>query len=386
MSRLLLALGAAVAAALLAVPLGAALLLTAISTPAVAHTIDCAPTVVATAPATPPPSMPSTPPVTGPSAPGPAEGGLEEGGLGFDLPPAGGPRGMSLSVAAAPIPARTEQLYRDAGRDYRLPWTLLAGIGMAQTRHGRTPATTGTGPMGVPAALFTAHATDGDGDGHAEATSAADSAATTAVALLATGVTAGPHGLRAALDQWRHADTWVNDVWVNDVLAYAHAYGGGTVLGDVTDCGAGGTGNPDLPPLTSDRAGAVLAWAASHVGDTYRMGAVGPHAWDCSSFSQNAFAEIGIRMPRTAEAQRNWLAAGNGFPVAAGSEQPGDLIFWDSYLGPHRIGHVMIVWDPATQRTVEAHGRASGVGHFSYAAGPGHHIFEIWRIGDLTSS
>ncbi|MFZ0158706.1 MAG: hypothetical protein WAL50_06720, partial [Kineosporiaceae bacterium] len=83
MSRLLLALGAAAAAALLSVPLGAALLLTAISTPAVAHTIDCAPTVVATAPAPSPSSTPSTPPAIGPSAPGPADDVLEEGGLGF---------------------------------------------------------------------------------------------------------------------------------------------------------------------------------------------------------------------------------------------------------------------------------------------------------------
>jgi hypothetical protein len=25
----------------------------------------------------------------------------------------------------------------------------------------------------------------------------------------------------------------------------------------------------------------------------------------------------------------------------------------------------------------------AGVGHFSYANGPSHHIFEIWRVGNL---
>jgi hypothetical protein len=34
-------------------------------------------------------------------------------------------------------------------------------------------------------------------------------------------------------------------------------------------------------------------------------------------------------MPRTASAQRRWLAADNGTPHPS----LGDLIFWDSYLG-----------------------------------------------------
>ena len=382
MNKIAVGLGGAVAAALLAVPLGAAVLVTTISAPAAARVIDCAvdPGVRSTA-GIPPTPTPGDPAASTPAASTPAPEGLEEGGLGFDLPPPGAVRAVSGSLPAAPIPVRTERLYRDTAQAYRLPWTLLAGIAMTQTRHGRTVAPTGPGLLGVPGQLFTAHATDGDGDGRVQASGAADSAATAAVALLAGGVTAGPSGLRLALYQWSP-----HEAWVDDVLAYAHAYGGGIVLGDASDCGAGGTGNPDLPPLTGDRLAVVLAWAGAHVGDAYVMGATGPRAWDCSSFSQNAFRQVAISMPRTAEAQRNWLAAGNGFAVRPGSEQPGDLIFWDSYLGPHRIGHVMIVWDPATRTTVEAHGRASGVGHFPYATGPAHHIFQIWRIGDLTTT
>ena len=113
------------------------------------------------------------------------------------------------------------------------------------------------------------------------------------------------------------------------------------------------------------------------------FGANGPDAWDCSSFTQHAYAQIGLRMPRTAAAQRNWLAAGNGYRVPPGTEQPGDLIFWDSYLGPARIGHVMIVWNPATRTTIEARSSRTGVGRFSYSGGPAHSIYEIWRVGDL---
>jgi hypothetical protein len=43
----------------------------------------------------------------------------------------------------------------------------------------------------------------------------------------------------------------------------------------------------------------------------------------------------------------------------------------------------MIIWNPANKTTIEARGTRAGVGHFSYANGPSHHIFEIWRVGNL---
>ena len=126
----------------------------------------------------------------------------------------------------------------------------------------------------------------------------------------------------------------------------------------------------------------LLAWGQSHVGEPYIFGATGPHAWDCSSFARGAYAQVGIGLPRTAQAQRNWLAGGHGHLVPLGAERPGDLIFIDSYLGRRTVGHVMIVWDPATRTTIEARSTTAGVGHFSY--GPaGHTIFEIWRATGL---
>ena len=85
-------------------------------------------------------------------------------------------------------------------------------------------------------------------------------------------------------------------------------------------------------------------------------------------------------MLRTATAQRAWLAAGHGTRINPDHEEPGDLIFWDYYLGPNHIGPVMIIWKPAKQTTIEARGTREGVGHFSYANGPRHDIFEIWRV------
>jgi hypothetical protein len=122
---------------------------------------------------------------------------------------------------------------------------------------------------------------------------------------------------------------------------------------------------------------AVLVWARARGGLPYRMGAAGPDAWDCSSFTQAAYTRVGVQMPRTAQQQRDWLAAGHGTPVAPGSEQPADLIFWDSYLGPTTIGHVVLVDDPARRRTVEAHNTRAGTGYFAYH--PNHQRYEIWR-------
>jgi hypothetical protein len=43
----------------------------------------------------------------------------------------------------------------------------------------------------------------------------------------------------------------------------------------------------------------------------------------------------------------------------------------------------MIVWNPANKTTIEARGTRAGVGQCSYADGPRHRIFEIWRVGNL---
>ena len=301
-----------------------------------------------------------------------------EGGIGFALPRAGTPRLNSLATPAARIPAPIKSLYVAAGKKYQLPWTLLAGIGMEETAHGRTTATSTAGARGLMQflpATFAAHGVDGDGDGRTSITSDADSVFSAANYLTRSGVTKGETGVRAALFAYNHA-TW----YVNDVLYYAHAYGGGTVLGDPTNCPVTQAGNPARTPLARATVAKVLGWATSHTGDRYVFGANGPTAWDCSSFTQAAYRRARLNLPRTAGAQRDWLAAGHGTRIPPGRERPGDLIFWDSYLGPNAIGHVVIVADPGRRTTIEAKNPRAGVGSFTYTL-TGHAIFEIWRLG-----
>ena len=305
-----------------------------------------------------------------------------EGGIGYDLPQPE-VRQDSLRNPPLPIPAEIQQLYESAAAEYGLPWTLLAGIGMEETAHGRNTATSSAGAQGLMQfmpATFATYGVDGDGDGAADIHNLADSAFSAANYLVASGALKGVDGVRQALYAYNHAD-W----YVGDVLYYADAYGGGTVLGSTTSCPPG-SGNPNLPPLSDDRIAQVLNWAGAQTGKPYVMGATGPDAYDCSSLVQSAYARIGISMPRTAQSQRDWLAAGNGYQVTPGQEQPGDLVFISSYLGPNQIGHVAIVWNPADQETIEAASTDQGVIDGSYAGWSTLPIFEIWRVGNLLSS
>lgn len=129
------------------------------------------------------------------------------------------------------------------------------------------------------------------------------------------------------------------------------------------------------------RLSALLTVAHDELGEPYDWGADGPNVWDCSSFVRHAYSEVGIGMPRTARAQRDWMAEGHGVPVKAGEEQPGDLVFWDDYLGPDEIGHVAMVWDPDVSSTIEA--RTPETGFYRYKTAQDHSRFEVWRVAEL---
>lgn len=308
--------------------------------------------------------------------------GAAEGGIGFELPQPE-VRKDSLTNEPLPIPAVIEQFYRAAATEYGLPWTLLAGIGMAETAHGRITATSSAGAQGLMQfmpATFTAYGIDGDDDGTADILNSADSIYSAANYLVASGALKGADGIEQALFAYNHAD-W----YVGDVLYYAHAYGGGTVMGTLTDCPPG-QGNPNLTPLAADRVAQLVAWAEAQVGKAYVTGGVGPDAYDCSGLVQTGFARVGVTMPRTAQAQRDWLAAGNGYQVSLGQEQPGDVLFTSSYLGPNQIGHTGIITDPSTGTSVEAATTELGVIHNTYTGYQGMPIFELWRVGNLVES
>ncbi|MDQ2722566.1 MAG: C40 family peptidase, partial [Actinomycetota bacterium] len=104
---------------------------------------------------------------------------------------------------------------------------------------------------------------------------------------------------------------------------------------------------PALPPGSSSGAGALQA-ALSKLGSPYVYGATGPNAFDCSGLTQWAFKQVGISIPRTAEAQ-----AGSGTPVSRDQLQPGDLVFFYSpvshvgiYAGNGNVVHASTEGQP----------------------------------------
>lgn len=164
----------------------------------------------------------------------------------FALPKWGTPRYQSLTSPAQTIPARIKALYVAAGNRYRVPWELLAGIGMAETRHGRNNHTSSAGAQGLMQFMpgtFAAYGVDGDGDGRRSIHSDADSIYSAANYLVRSGVRSGQAGVIRALWAYNRSISYRNDV-----LFYAWSYAGkaGAVVeaGDPSDCfGLGG----DLP-------------------------------------------------------------------------------------------------------------------------------------------
>ena len=180
---------------LLGVPLGAALIIATIATPAAASA-DVSPCATVG-----------------------ADGTLD---VLEPLPAPGDERRASLTNPPTDIPATILALYQQAAAAHGLPWPLLAGVGMAETNHGRLTATSSAGAQGLMQflpATFAAYGVDGDGDGRVEITSDADSIHSAANYLAALGATDGDDGVRRSLFGYNRA-TW----YVNDVLAYAQHY------------------------------------------------------------------------------------------------------------------------------------------------------------------
>ncbi|WP_425279303.1 C40 family peptidase [Corynebacterium bovis] len=96
---------------------------------------------------------------------------------------------------------------------------------------------------------------------------------------------------------------------------------------------------PDAAPAPApDDAGpgaAAVAAARSVLGTPYRWGGTSPDTgFDCSGLTSWAWAQAGVTLPRTADAQTV------GRPVGREELRPGDLVVWD--------GHVALVSGPDT--------------------------------------
>lgn len=102
----------------------------------------------------------------------------------------------------------------------------------------------------------------------------------------------------------------------------------------------------------------IVAAALSRIGDPYAWGAAGPSAFDCSGLVQWSYAQAGLSVPRTSQAQ-----AAGGQPVARDQLQPGDIVVYypDAshvalYVGAGNVVEASTYGVPVQQVSVDAAG------------------------------
>lgn len=79
---------------------------------------------------------------------------------------------------------------------------------------------------------------------------------------------------------------------------------------------------------------AVVARARTYLGVPYVWGGETRSGLDCSGLTQRVYADLGMRLPRTAAEQQH---AGRPVHGGIGKARPGDLLFWDYGGGDHHV-------------------------------------------------
>ncbi|WP_273051492.1 C40 family peptidase [Corynebacterium nuruki] len=116
----------------------------------------------------------------------------------------------------------------------------------------------------------------------------------------------------------------------------------------ITPEAAPAAASADIPGAPTPQAGAAVEAAQSALGTPYVWGGTTPGAgMDCSGLTQWAYAQAGVDIPRTADAQAV------GPQVPADQLAPGDLAVWDGHVAMITGDGMMIeAGDPVQQSPV----------------------------------
>jgi cell wall-associated NlpC family hydrolase len=111
--------------------------------------------------------------------------------------------------------------------------------------------------------------------------------------------------------------------------------------------GAPAAASADIPGAPTPQAGAAVEAAQSALGTPYVWGGTTPGAgMDCSGLTQWAYAQAGVDIPRTADAQAV------GPQVPADQLAPGDLAVWDGHVAMVTGDGMIEAGDPVQQSPV----------------------------------
>ncbi|MCA0297110.1 MAG: lytic transglycosylase domain-containing protein [Actinobacteria bacterium] len=242
------------------------------------------------------------------------------GTSGFGLPKWGTPRHQSLTSPAQTIPATIQTLYLAAAARYRVPWQLLAGIGMAETRHGRNNHTSTAGAQGLMQFMpgtFAAYGVDGNGDGRRDIHNDADSIHSAANYLVHSGVRTGQAGVIRALWAYNRSVSYRNDV-----LYYSWSYAGRAVIVDA-DNPAG-----DCLPVDGDLPGFDGTCPPSHSAAEPGLRATALRGLRCVKAAFPSITRIGGRGPRPIAASDHPRGLAVDFMISKWSTDAGNAFGW----------------------------------------------------------
>jgi cell wall-associated NlpC family hydrolase len=223
--------------------------------------------------------------------------------------------------ALADIPPDYLQTYQAAAATCPgLPWTVLAGIGEAETGQGRDTQISSAGaegPMQFEPATFVEYdePVPPGGVNPPSPFDAVDAIYAAARLLCSNGAKDGAD-IAGAIYAYNHDESYVTKV-----LSYAATYAA------------------PAPASTSSAATTAISYALDQIGTPYLWGGETPGVgFDCSGLTQAAYESVGITIPRTSEEQ--WTALPH---VPLDDLQPGDLVFFDPGEDiPGLPGHVGI--------------------------------------------
>ena len=106
------------------------------------------------------------------------------------------------------------------------------------------------------------------------------------------------------------------------------------LVGEATYSALMGRQIPQVSRSSNYIARRIVSQSMAYIGVPYVFGGTTPSGFDCSGYVKYVFANAGISLPRTADAQYDV-----GTPISTSELRAGDLVFFSTYeYGPSHVG------------------------------------------------